>query len=108
MPQRWCAGRREWGWTGYLYSGYDQQWGPTHGWNQSLMPDRGANGGWDYMPWFLHQAHQHDTNTNQRLLDYFTLHFYPQGAEGGNDVSVATQQLRNRSTRGLWDSNIRE
>jgi len=99
------CGPEEWGWTGYLYSGYDQQWGPSHGWNQASMPDRAANGGWDYMPWFLNQAHQHDTNTNQRLLDYFTLHFYPQGGEFGNDVSVATQQLRNRSTRSLWDGS---
>lgn len=104
-PAALVCGPEEWGWTGYLDSGYDQQWGPAHGWNQAAMPDRGTNGGWDYMPWFLNQAHQHDTNTNQRLLDYFTLHFYPQGAEGGGDVSVATQQLRNRSTRSLWDGS---
>ena len=30
-------------------------------------------------------------NTGQRLLDYFTLHCYPQGGEGGNDVSPATR-----------------
>jgi hypothetical protein len=40
----------------------------------------------------------------QRLLDVFTFHIYPQGAnQAGNDVSTATQIGRNRSTRALWD-----
>jgi len=29
----------EWGWSGYFYSGYDQQYGGDHGW--SYLPDRG-------------------------------------------------------------------
>jgi hypothetical protein len=87
----------EWGWSGYFYSGYDQQNAGYH--------DRGTNGGWDYCPWLLNQFHQRATNTNQRLLDYFTLHCYPQGGEGGSDVSTSTQLLRNRSTRQLWDTN---
>src|SRR5262249_1842696 len=41
----------------------------------------------------------------QRLLDYFTVHYYPQGGEFGNDVSSSMQLLRNRSTRSLWDTN---
>jgi hypothetical protein len=88
----------EWGWSGYLYSGYDQQYG-------SPYPDRTANGGWDYMPWLLDQMRQRAASTGQRLLDYFTLHCYPQGGESGNDVSTNTQLLRNRSTRSLWDTN---
>jgi len=87
----------EWGWSGYFYSGYDQQNAGYH--------DRGTNGGWDYCPWLLNQLHQRATNTNQRLLDYFTLHCYPQGGESGSDVSTSTQLLRNRSTRQLWDTN---
>ena len=39
------------------------------------------------------------------MLDIFTVHFYPQGGEYGNDVSTAMQQRRNRSTRALWDPN---
>jgi hypothetical protein len=93
----------EWGWSGYLYSGYDQQYGGQHGW--SGTPDRDANGGWDYMPWLLDQFRQRATSTGQRLLDYFTLHCYPQGGESGNDVSASMQLLRNRSTRQLWDTN---
>ncbi|HWX21313.1 MAG TPA: glycoside hydrolase family 44 protein [Candidatus Binatia bacterium] len=87
----------EWGWSGYFYSGYDQQNSGNH--------DRANNGGWDYGPWLLNQFYQRATNTNQRLLDYFTFHCYPQGGESGNDVSTSTQMLRNRSTRQLWDTN---
>jgi hypothetical protein len=96
-------GPEEWGWSGYLYSGYDQQWGGAHGWNN--LPDRIAHGNSDYLPWYLDQLHQRDIATGQRLLDIFTVHFYPQGGQYGNDTSTAMQQLRNRSTRALWDPN---
>jgi hypothetical protein len=95
------VGPEEWGWSGYLYSGYDQQWGAQHGW--SSLPDRAAHGNWDYLPWVLDQLHQHDVATGQRLLDVFTVHYYPQGGEFGNDTSTAMQLRRNRSTRSLWD-----
>ncbi len=97
-PSALVCGFEEWGWNGYLYSGYDQQ-NPGYA-------DRAANGGWDYMPWLLNQVHQHDLGTGYRLLDYFTLHCYPQeGNVSGNDVSPSTELLRNQSTRVFWDSN---
>jgi hypothetical protein len=96
-PNALVLGPEEWGWSGYFYSGYDQQ--------NSGDQDRAANGGWDYLPWLLNQLHQHDTNSGQRLLDYFTVHCYPQGGEGGNDISTNTEILRNQSTRQLWDTN---
>ncbi len=101
------AGPEEWGWSGYLYSGYDQQWSGQHGdYNAGDYPDRKTNGGWDYMPWLLSQLHKHDTNTGQRLLDYFTLHCYPQeGSVGGTATDSATETLRNQTTRQFWDSN---
>ncbi|HEY5909560.1 MAG TPA: glycoside hydrolase family 44 protein [Verrucomicrobiae bacterium] len=106
-PSALVAAPEEWGWNGYLYSGYDLQWSAARGdYNPAHYPDRGTNGGWDYMPWLLNQIRQRATDTNQRLLDIFTLHIYPQGAnESGNDVSLATQLGRNRSTRALWDTN---
>lgn len=98
------AGPEEWGWSGYLYSGYDQQYGSVHGW--SSLPDRAAHGNEDYMPWLLGQISQRSRSAGERLLDYFTLHFYPQGGEALNeDVSTATALKRNRSTRALWDTN---
>jgi len=97
------AAPEEWGWSGFLYSGYDQQWGPAHGY--SGWPDRAAHGGADYGPWLLDQFHFYDITHNKRLLDIFTLHFYPQSGEFGEpaDVSTAMQLTRNRSTRSLWD-----
>jgi len=102
-PSALVLAPEEWGWSGYFYSGYDQQYGSQHGW--SSLPDRVNNGNWDYLPWLLNQFHQRATNTNQRLLDFFTVHYYPQGGEFGNDVSTSMQLLRNRSTRSLWDTN---
>jgi hypothetical protein len=97
-------GPEEWGWSGYFYSGYDQQYGSLHNW--SSFPDRAAHGNQDYLPWLLSQIHQRSTTTGKRLLDVFTLHYYPQGGETSeSDVSSATQLLRNRSTRSLWDTN---
>ncbi len=96
-------GPEEWGWTGYLYSGYDAQWGSTHGWGS--LPDRIAHGGQDFMPWWLDQVRQLSQTLGTRLLDVFTLHYYPQGGEFSDDVSNAMQLRRNRSTRSLWDTN---
>jgi hypothetical protein len=101
-PTAVISGPEEWGWTGYLYSGFDMQWLDEHGWGQ-VPPDRAAHGNQDYMPWLLAQLYQHQQQTGQRTLDVFTLHYYPQGGEFGNDVSSAMQQRRNRSTRSLWD-----
>jgi hypothetical protein len=100
-PTALVAGPEEWGWSGYLYSGFDLQWGAEHGWEH--LPDREAHGNWDYVPWVLDQLRQHQAATGQRLLDVFTLHYYPQGGEFSNDVSTTMQQRRNRSTRSLWD-----
>lgn len=102
-PTALVVGPEEWGWSGYLLSGYDQQYGSLHGW--SFMPDRSNHGGWDYLPWLLDQLRQNHLATGKRLLDIFTVHYYPQGGEFSNDVSSAMQLRRNRSTRSLWDPN---
>jgi hypothetical protein len=106
-PQALVAGPEEWGWSGYFYSGYDQQWSSMNGnYNPADYPDRTTNGGWDYMPWLLNQLHQYNTTNGQRLLDYFTLHCYPQEPNVyGNAVDTATELLRNVSTRQFWDTN---
>jgi hypothetical protein len=102
-PGAQIVGPEEWGWSGYLFSGYDQQYGSQHGW--TYLPDRAAHNNMDYLPWLLDQIHQHDVAAGQRLLDYFTVHYYPQGGEFSDDVSTTMQLLRNRSTRSLWDPN---
>ena len=102
-PGAIVLGPEEWGWSGYIFSGYDQQYGSLHGW--SFLPDRAAHGNWEYLPWLLDQLRQNDAATGRRLLDVFTVHYYPQGGEFSNDVSTTMQQRRNRSTRSLWDPN---
>ena len=97
-------GPEEWGWSGYVYSGYDQQWGNANGWGGAL-PDRSAHGNWDYLPWLLDQLRQHHAATGQRPIDVFSVHYYPQGGEFSDSTTTAMQQRRNRSTRSLWDPN---
>src|SRR5690349_14397963 len=84
-PTALVVGPEEWGWSGYLFSGYDQQYGSQHGWG--FLPDRSNHGGWDYLPWLLDQLRQRNLSTGQRLLDVFSVHYYPQGGEFGNDTS---------------------
>lgn len=100
-PEAWVAGPEEWGWSGYFYSGLDQQTGATNGW--SYYPDRVAHGGWDYLPWFLDQVRRQSEASGRRLLDLFSVHFYPQGGEFSSTVTTSMQARRNRSTRALWD-----
>ena len=102
-PTAQVVGPEEWGWSGYFFSGYDQQWGGQHGW--SNLPDRTNHGGQDYLPWLLGQLKQSATSTGQRPIDVFSVHYYPQGGEFSNDISTAMQLRRNRSTRSLWDPN---
>ena len=103
-PGALVVGPEEWGWSGYIFSGYDQQYGSQHGW--SFLPDRAAHGGMDYLPWLLQRAEdaiRHSTSAAS--IDAFTVHYYPQGGEfwPDGDVSSAMQLRRNRSTRSLWD-----
>jgi hypothetical protein len=94
-PNAQILGPEEWGWTNYFIDGADsaaQNWGATYN-------------GLNAEQWLLDQLHQHDVATGQRLLDYFTLHYYPQSGEYSNDVSTNMELLRNRSTRSLWDPN---
>ena len=106
-PNALVLGPEEWGWNGYLYSGYDQQWSGQHGdYNPADYPDRTANGGADYIPWLLTQFYQYSVTNHQRLLDYVTVHCYPQeGNVSGTAVDQATELLRNQSTRIFWDTN---
>jgi PKD repeat protein len=102
-PSAQVVGPEEWGWSGYFYSGYDQQYGAAHNW--CCFPDKQAHGNADYLPWLLDQMHQNELATGKRLLDVFSVHYYPQGGEFGNDTSTSMQLLRNKSTRSLWDPN---
>lgn len=103
-PSAQVCGPEEWGWLSYLYSGFDFQWLAAHGWS-GTPPDRQAHGGMDQAPWLLQQFAAASASAGKRLLDVFTLHYYPQGNYGWEDVSNAAVDWRNRSTRSLWDPN---
>jgi hypothetical protein len=105
-PNALVAGPEEWGWPGYLYSGYDQSVSSIYNYNPANYPDRKAHGGQDFGPWFLSQVQQRSQAAGVRLLDIFTLHCYPQeGSVSGDAVDSATELLRNQSTRQFWDTN---
>ncbi len=103
-PTAKVCGPEEWGWLSYLYSGFDFQWLGAHNW-QGNPPDRAAHGNMDQAPWLLQQFAAASAAAGKRLLDVFTLHYYPQGNYGWNDTSTNAQLWRNRSTRSLWDPN---
>ena len=84
-------GPEEFGWTGYIFSGYDQQWSAANGYVN--IPDRTlVMGGMDYMPWLLGQLKQSANLTGVKPIDVFSLHYYPQENEftPNNDVDNAT------------------
>ena len=102
-PSALVVGPEEWGWSGYFYSGYDQQYGSTHGW--SILPDRTTTAAATTCRGCSINSARSHTASGRRLLDVFTVHYYPQGGEFSDDTSSAMQLRRNRSTRSLWDPN---
>ncbi|MDT0542893.1 glycoside hydrolase family 44 protein [Streptomyces lonegramiae] len=94
-----------WGLNSLIYSGLDQKTCNEKGGDcWSNPPDRAAHGGQQFAPWFLQQMKAYEQSHGRRILDYFDNHIYPQqsGVSSGND-DPATQELRLRSTRQLWD-----
>lgn len=88
------------GWSYYWHSPYDGQrndWGDPD--------DRNAHGGTPFVAWYLQQMAAYEEANGVRILDYLDLHYYPQAdgvaLEGAGNA--ATQALRLRSTRSLWD-----
>jgi hypothetical protein len=98
-PDALVVAPEEWGWEGYFYSGYDQQYAAEHGYTK--FPDhKKEQHGMDYIPWLFSEW-----KGSGRPVDVVSVHFYPQGGEFSDDVSKQMQLLRNRSTRQLWDPN---
>jgi hypothetical protein len=93
-----------WGWTAYWYSAADAAGGGA--WWET-RPDRRAHGDLPFVVWYLQQMRGHEQWSGQRVLDYFDLHYYPQagGVARSPAGNAATQALRLRSTRSLWDAS---
>lgn len=104
-PHAQIVAPEEWGWNGYFYSGFDQQYAIDHGLDHA--PDRaGETQGLPYVPWLLAQW-----KAAGHPIDVFSLHFYPQGGEYSESGAAASNDIalkRNRSTRDLWDPNYKD
>ncbi len=97
------VGPAVWGWTAYFWSALD--WSAGGQW--WLDPqDRLAHGDTPFLEWYLEQMHDYELQHGVRILDYLDVHFYPQGSGifSDNPGDAATQALRLRSTRALWDT----
>lgn len=87
------------GWNGLWYSALDR--GTD---NYATHADRTAHGGQAFLPWWLAQIAAADRASGRRTLDYLDVHYYPQaGNVDSNASDPATQLLRIRSVRGLYD-----
>jgi len=102
-PSARVLGPAVWGWTAYFWSALDVAPGA---WGQ----DRSAHGGTAFLPWYLQQMQAHEQQHRQRILDFLDIHYYPQapGVALGGQVDAATQALRLRSTRSLWDPSYHD
>ena len=81
-PNALVAGPEEWGWPGYLYSGFDQQWSGAHNdFNPADYPDRQAHGGQDFGPWFLSQVQQRSQAAGTAIAGYSYPALLPAGRQ---------------------------
>ncbi len=101
-PTAKTLGPALWGWTAYFWSAQDWAAGGSW-WNNP--PDRNAHGGQPFIEWYLDQMRAYEQQNGVRILDYMDLHYYPQanGVSLAGAGNAATQALRLRSTRSLWD-----
>lgn len=87
------------GWARYFYASYTDNPDPV------AQQDRDNHGGTPFVEWYLQQMRDYETANGTRILDYFDLHYYPQadGVSLAPAGDAATQALRLRTTRSLWD-----
>jgi hypothetical protein len=95
-PSAQTLGPVLWGWCAYFFSARD---------GCGIGTDYTSHGNTAFVPWYLQQMKAYEQAHGVRLVDYLDLHGYP----AADDVSqspagnAATQALRLRSTRSLWD-----
>ncbi|NJQ00178.1 glycoside hydrolase family 44 protein [Streptomyces zingiberis] len=105
-PGARTLGPAGWGLNSMIYSGLDQQVCSREGGScWSDPPERAAHDGLQFAPWYLREMRAYEERTGRRVLDYFDEHIYPQqqGVALADAGDAATQELRLRSTRQLWD-----
>ncbi len=95
-PTALTLGPVAWGWCDYFYSAVD---------GCAAGNDYASHGNEYYLPWYLQQMQAYEQANGVRILDYLDIHYYPQasGVSLSPAGNSATQALRLRSTRALWD-----
>lgn len=95
-PAVQTLGPGEWGWCGYFFSAAD---------GCSPGADQAAHGNLSLADWYLMQLALYQSTNGVRLLDYYDLHFYPQGTNVAlsSDESAATSARRLRALKELYD-----
>lgn len=95
-PAANVIGMNEWGWCGWLYSAADNCW---------AGPDWTAHGSLPITAWILKKAREYEDANGVRLLDYISLHIYPQGENVAmtQDESEPTAARRLRALKELYD-----
>jgi hypothetical protein len=111
-PEALIAGPAEWGWPGYFFSGKDAKAG------FKVKPDRRAHDDQPLLGWYLKKLAEHEKKTGVRVLDVLDVHLYPQadnvqmtdeeGGDGAGKTDRATNDLRFRTTRSLWDRDYKD
>ena len=61
----------------------------------------------DFLAWFLRNVKAHDDEFGQRTLDFLDVHYYPQSEVFNDETDEETNARRLRSTRSLWDPDVR-
>jgi hypothetical protein len=98
-PQAQVLGPAVSGWTGYFFSARDR--GSD---NFRTHADRQAHADMPFLAWWLNAVRQHDEQVGRRTIDVLDVHYYPQAPSVFSDAhDEATNLVRLRSTRSLWD-----
>jgi hypothetical protein len=108
-PKARIAGPAEWGWPAYFDSPADTETGRL---NRFVKSDKRNHGNQPLVEWYLDQNTAYQKKTGTRLVDVLDLHFYPQaqgiGHSDQGSTDRATNALRLRTTRALWDPTYKD
>jgi len=100
-PEAQIAGPELWGWPVYFQSAKDL--------DSKGNDDRRRHGGEDFLPWFLRQMRMQERKDGVRLLDYVTVHYYPQAQNVFSPaVDLSATKLRLETVRSLWDPQYQD
>ncbi len=87
-----------WGWCAYFSSSADCLDGP----------DRQAHGGLPILQWYMDQNCAYEREHGVRLVDYLTIHYYPQGGVYSQNDSADLSTRRLASLKSLYDPTFHD